>query len=292
MDWLVFQMATTIIRALGSILDKHMSGEQRLPPQFYLASFGLVSLPVASVGVAGWVPLPTWSDLTLAVVGGICFAFAVIVYYRAVALDEISRLVPLLRLSSLMTLVLSALLFGERLRPTHYLAFGVMLIGSGLLVVRSAGGKWHLGRGALLMLATAMLLSLDSTLTAQVYYRYPRIVAFVAERLGVVVGTALVLLLTPNKRPVLRRVRSLPFRLHGMVIGEQTMRLVAGFLSSFVLVRVGSAALVGVMGGLTPFFVWILARVLLKEPCDRRSGRLKLIGFCCIGGGMMLLTSS
>jgi transporter family protein len=277
--------------ALNGILDKKLSGRLETHPLLYVGAFGVVALPVAFLGVIGLVPRPALSDLMLALVGGTCFALAVALYYRAVALDEISRLVPLFRLSSLMVLLFSALLFGERLRQTEYMAFAVMLAGSILLALKLDQGRPSLSRGAGLMAIVATLLAINSTLIAQLYYRYPLRVAFVAEQAGVAVGAVILLVLTPGKRVLWQRVRSMRHSMQAVLVGQQTVRLGTSYLSAYVLTQVGSAALVSVMSGLRPFFVLILASWLLDEPVDRRSLAPKLAGLGCMSVGMVLLAA-
>lgn len=289
MHWLFIQLGATSLTAFNSILDKRLVERQGVHPLLCMSTFGFVGLPVAALGITGLVSWPALPDLALALAGGLCFVLAVILYYQAVALDEISRLVPLLRLSSLMVLLLSAFLFGERLRPAQYIAFAAMLLGSLLLIIKLGERGFTLSRGAGLMLTAAVLLAIRSTLVAELYRGCPLAVAFVADQTGVTVGAATLLTLAPGKWKLWQRIRMLDRPTQAMLVGEQMVRLVTSFLSAHVLVRVGSAALVSAMGGIRPFFVLLLARWLLREPMDRRNLCSKVIGVSCMSVGMVLL---
>lgn len=291
MHWLVIQLGATTLAAMNAILDKHLAGHKRIHPCFYLLTFALVGLPMALVGVIGLVPLPAWNDLALALTGGFCFALAVALYYRTVGLGEISRLIPLLRLSSLFILLLSALFFGERLHLSQYLAFTVMLAGSGLLAVKFEEKRFSLSGGALAMLVVSVLIAVSSTLVAQIYQHYALLTAFVAEQTGVAVGSALLLLLISGRRGLIHQAGTLSPFIWAVVVGEQTIRLMTGFLSACVLSQVGSAALVSVMRGMRPFLVLLLAHWLLDEPLDRRVLPQKLAGLGCMSLGMVLLVT-
>lgn len=290
MNWLFVQLGTTFLAACNGILDKRLASHQEVRPVLYVTAFGLVGLPIAVLGGIGLVPWPTQPDLVLALAGGLCFAVAVVLYYRAVALEEISRLVPLFRLSSLLVLLFSTLFFGERLRLAQYMAFAVMLVGSILLILKPGEGSPSLSRGAGLMLVVVALLATNSTLIAQLYYHYPLTTAFVAEQSGVAVGAIVVLALAPGKRGLWRRMRTMSRPIRAVLVGQQAVRLVMGFLSAYVLTQVGSAALVSAMEGLRPFLVLVLAHWLLGEPVDRHNLPTKILGLSCMSTGMVLLT--
>jgi drug/metabolite transporter (DMT)-like permease len=289
MHWLFIQLGTTSLTAFNNILDKKLIDRQGVHPLLCMGTFGFVGLPVIALGITGLVSWPALLDLVLPLVGGLCFVLAVVFYYQAVALDEVSRLVPLLRLSSLMVLLFSAFLFGERLQPTQYIAFATMLLGSVLLILKPGERSLTLSRGAGLMLSAAALLAVRSTLVAELYKRYSLGVAFVADQTGVTVGVATLLILAPGKRKLWQGIRMIDRSTQAMLVGEQMVRLITSFLSAHVLVRVGSAALVSAMGGISPFFVLLLARWLLGESIDRRNLFSKTVGVSCMSLGMVLL---
>jgi drug/metabolite transporter (DMT)-like permease len=291
MHWLVIQLGTTTLAALNSIIDKYLAGDKQVHPSLYLASFGIVSLPSALLGVTGIIPWPVFSDLGLSFLSGICFSLAVILYYRTVALDgtEISRLTPLLRLSPVFVLLLSTLIFGERLYLRQYFAFIAMLAGSSLLAIKVEQGQFCVRQGILPMLVVSILLAVNSTLTAQLYHRYSLLTAFVAKQTGMTIGSAILFFLLPSTRQLFRQKPSLSPHLCSVVIGEQIGRQLTSFLSAYVLTQIGSAALTSAMGGLRPFFVLLLAHWLLGEPLEHRSLHLKILGLGCMSIGMVLL---
>lgn len=225
MSWLALQIGASILAALNSILDKHLTDCMKIHPLLYLLSFGVISLPVVLLGAVGIVPWPPLADLALVLASGLCFAIAVNLYYRAIALEEVSRLVPLLRLSPVFVLLLSILFFGERLQIFQYLAFVTMLTGSSLLVLKPGERKNRLSKGVFLMLIVAALLAINSTLTAQLYREYSLATAFIAGQAGVAFGVATVLLFAPGKRQLIQQTRKLSLLVLSIVVGEQAVRL-------------------------------------------------------------------
>jgi len=58
------------------------------------------------------------------IVVGLVRIYYTLPYFKALAVEEVSRVIPLLQLTPVFVLILSSLLLRETLKPEEYVAFG------------------------------------------------------------------------------------------------------------------------------------------------------------------------
>lgn len=289
MNWLIYQVVAALIGAGNTILDKKLATRPNTPPLLHAISFGLVGLPVALIGLVWLPPLP-WTAALVGLIAGVIFVVAARLYYGAMAQVEASQVTLLMRLTSVQTLLLSAIFLGERLTPVQYGAFGVMLVGSLLLTTRPGQVGLRLDKSiGLIMLATC-LLALQNVLLVPIYREYSLWAGVVWENAGQVLGTLALIGFACDKRRLWRAARLGGWPLWGTLTGEQTIRLVIGILDGVVLAQGVSLALTSVLGGLRPMFTLLLAIWLLQERWPRGVLPARLSGIGCIGLGLILMS--
>lgn len=286
MSWVIYQILATTLLSFNSILDKHLVRDHEPNPFIYLSSFALVGLPVACVGI--W--FVSWEPAGASLLAGLLYTLIICGYYYALRLDEASRLIPILRLSGILKLILLALFLQDTLVWQLYLAFGIMLLGSLALAWRKqTTTQQSVSRGVIVMACVAGLLALNSTLNSAVVLRHSPWAYLVWSNIGVVIGLS-ILLLHPTPRQQLRHSfhHTTPtFKL--TLTFEQTGRLIVGLLADFAIQSAGSAAITLILGGIRPFLVLILAILFLNESIARHELMPKLIGISCIVLGTVLL---
>jgi len=206
MHWTALILLSTFIAAGASVLDKRLMDGRAVHPFAAAASFGIVGLPVSTVGLMLLPPTP-WPEALLGLSAGGLFILAAWLYYDAVACEEISRLVPLFRLTALQTLLLEALFLGETLTERQLAAFGVMLAGGLLLVLKPRAGGFTFSRVALRVLPVTTLLALNGVLTAHIYRTTSLWAGVVWENLGMALSAGLLGLVWVGQRLLDRRTR-------------------------------------------------------------------------------------
>jgi drug/metabolite transporter (DMT)-like permease len=210
-------------------------------------------------------------------------------YYGALAHAEVSQVTLLMRLTSVQTLLLSAVFLGEQLTPTQYKAFAAMSLG-GLLVLYEPGQAGpRLNKAVAWILLATSLLALESVLSATVYQEHSLWAGIVWEKAGQILGTLALVGLTRDKRQLVRAARTGGLPLWGTLLGEQTVRLVVGVLSGVVIVQGVPLALVSALGGLRLVFTLLLAAWLLRERWPIETLPTRLGGSGCIVLGLVLM---
>lgn len=134
--WFVFAVGSSVFAALTSILAKigiegvssNLATAVRTTVVLAMA-WGMVFLTGAQGGL-GQISRRSWLFLILS---GLATGASWLCYYRALQLGPASKVVPIDKLSVVITLVLAALLLHEQVTPKSVL--GCLLLGAGTLLM-------------------------------------------------------------------------------------------------------------------------------------------------------------
>ncbi len=134
--WLLFALLSAVFAALTSILAKigiegvnsHLATAIRTVVVLLL-SWGMVFLTSAQGGI-GAISGRSWLFLILS---GLATGASWLCYYRALQLGEASKVVPIDKLSVVITLVLAFIFLHEQFTVKSF--FGCVLIGAGILLM-------------------------------------------------------------------------------------------------------------------------------------------------------------
>ena len=136
MMWFVMALLSAVFAALTSILakvgiegvDSHLATAVRTVVVLALA-WGMVFLTGGQSGLAA-ISRRSWLFLILS---GLCTGLSWLCYYRALQLGDVSKVVPIDKLSVVLTLVLAFVFLHERITAKSVL--GCLLIGAGTLLM-------------------------------------------------------------------------------------------------------------------------------------------------------------
>lgn len=282
MFWVPVVVFSTFLAAGNNILDRYLMRGRAAPPHVCAASFGIVGAGVAMVGLPLIPPMP-WTEALQAVFAGTLFIGAATLYYRLLQHEEISRVVPLLRLTSVQTLLLGTILLGERLTARQIQAFGIMFVSSLLLSLQLRGERWTIGSVLWRVLPITTLLALESVVMAGVLRRTSLWGGVIWENVGYVAGT--LLLMPVWGRTNLRLREAAPPPIWRILILEQGVRFLTGLAPSWAASQGVPVALISVLSSLRLGWMWMLAVVLLGEKAGRREMVLRGVGILGMGVG-------
>lgn len=285
MNWITLTLISSVVTAGNSILDKWLADKQHPHPWVSAASFAVVGLPVAVIGVFT-LPAVAWWRVLPAILSGMLFMGAAWLYYMTVGEEQISRLAPLLRLGIVFDWGLAFLFLGDRL-STRQIGACVLLLSSGLLLNLQAEGRQRLtfNRGAARILAITALLSTHSILTAGVYRSVSLWHGIVWEKVGLLVGLLLGSVWFGRRAP--RLYRQTDRRVWGVLLTEQTIRFLTGLAPAWAIAGGVPLILPSLFGSARYIVIWALAVVLLKEPLTRHDALFKGAGILGIALGAL-----
>lgn len=134
--WLIFAALSAVFAALTSILAKvgidgvnsNLATAIRTMVVVVMA-WGMVFLTNTQGGISE-ISRKSWLFLILS---GLATGASWLCYYRAIQIGEVSKVVPIDKLSVVITLVMAAVFLHEEFTPKS--AFGCILIGAGTLIM-------------------------------------------------------------------------------------------------------------------------------------------------------------
>lgn len=281
MAWLSLVLIGTFLTAGSSIVDKKVMNGRTVHAFACAASFGVVGLPVAIVGLI-LLPMPTWPQAFLGLMAGIIFIPAAWLYYDTLTREDVSRVVPVLRLTSLQTLLLGVLFLGEVLTGRQWFAFFFLLFSSLLLSFKPGKSGITGNRSLLRLLPATTLLAMSGIILASVYRSTSVWVGITWDSLGMVICVAILCLIRASTKHA--RWKETSRQAWSTLIGDQTVRLIAQVITALAIAHGVPVALTSTLSSASLVWVWLLAIVLLKE----RAGYQDLIFKCSGIVGMCL----
>ena len=264
--WLLFAFSGPIFWAISTHIDKYLvdryfRDSDTTVLMLFTALVGLVLLPVLAM-LSGGVLRPDLRSLLVMTASGVLYMGAMLFYLRAIQHEEASAVAALFQASTLFTFLLGWLFLDERLGWATGL--GCLLIVAGALVLTLDGRLRLAGfriRLVLLMLAATFVLALSSVLFKFFAVRD----AFWTATFWNTVGEALfgfAILLVPRYR---RQFAAL-FRRHpGPVIGingANELINLGGGLGVRYAMMLAPVALVSAISATTTFFVFAFGILL------------------------------
>ena len=293
MSWILFSILAAIVWAIVNTVDKYILTKLVRKPVIPLMILGVIGL-FASFFVYlfhGFSYL-SYFNIALAFVAGIFYIMAILFYFKAVKIEEISRVVPLFYLTPLFVSILAAIFLGEIFTPIKYL--GIFFLITGVVLISSKNFiKLSFGKAFWFMIIASLTLSLNAVITKYLLnfadfwtiFSYVRIGAFFA----------LIPIFCFSFQDLIFAVRE-----HGkkviIVISLNEILNLVGVLLITIAMAIGYVTLVNALSSVQPFFVLLFAVILsvfypkiLKEEIGKSAVLLKLIAITLMFIGIILI---
>jgi len=255
--WLVLQITAMTVAASSGIFDQWVDKRVANHPRLFLAMFGVVSLPVAVIGVMSQ-PFVLKGAL-VGLVSGLCFSGALLLYYRAVALESIVVLALAGRLVAAIALPVNVLVFGESVSTMQMMLFGLLLISGWLLVRRRSAGQTCLSRGFWLMVGVEILWVSQDLLKNMLAIEYDAWMMLTWERAGIVLGALLVLLPRQSRAEVGQMLNGMATRWRVLLLCRPLAHILISLLAGLAVQSAGTVTSIVIVSGAYPFVVALLA---------------------------------
>lgn len=159
MPWIVFAIAAPALYGITNFIDRFLIEKKVKDPVVLTIFSGLLSffvglLVIAARGFPFFPPL----GLLVLFLGGTLAEFAPVPYFRALALEDTSRVVPLFQAIPVIVLIASHFLLGETLQRLQWYGFVLVFFGGLLLSLRYLDTKvFALRKSFWYMMAASLL---------------------------------------------------------------------------------------------------------------------------------------
>ena len=257
MRWIILKIFADMLSAGNSLTIKKMLSCRVSDQRLHLLSLGLLSLPFTASGLKSLASTSSGAHLWLALFSGIMYVLSGRYYYRAMAVEDASRVSLLLRSRMICILLLSIVFLQEKLTMLQYVGCGLSMAGGLIVTLERVKGRFHLGPGAQAALMCNLCGSLGFIAKAYLLRYYTFWETFSMLRVGTILGIILVLKL----RGILeggRAFSSLRLQDGSVLMAGQLVRFLSALCSTFAFSRVGSVAIMSVLSGLSPLYVKLM----------------------------------
>ena len=293
MTWVILVATASLLLAVVNTLDKYVLTKWVRSPFVSVLVLGFIGL-IAGGAVwltRGFLPMSA-VNIFLALLAGICYLVSVTFYFKALKIEEMSRVVPLYYLSPLFILIFAALFLGEIFTFLNYLGIFALMIGA-ILVSSRSFLKINFNLAFWFMMVAVLSWSANLILTKYLlnFADYWTIFAWV--RLGGFIGTIpLIFIYFPELKNTVKK--------HGnkvlitMSVSE-TLTLISIFLVT-IAASIGYVTLVEALSALQALFVLLIALMLsvfqpsiIKEELDREVVFKKVVATVLMFAGALLV---
>ena len=168
-SWIFFAFIAQLLWALCSLIDKFVISRGHIKNPFvYIILNGLMNALVILMVPFFKIESLSMHDFLIALGAEIILFSAVMVYYKAVQYEEISRVAILYQIGPIFVLMLSLLFIGEKLTKNHFIGFLLLLI-AGLVVSLKIKTKFTVSKALPLMVLSMFMGSIGIVMVKYVY---------------------------------------------------------------------------------------------------------------------------
>jgi drug/metabolite transporter (DMT)-like permease len=293
-EWFYFALLSSILISGVNIVDKILISDYKIPPLVYVLVISATSLmPLVTLLFFQLTALPL-TILAFTILVGFVRIYYTLPYFKALTVEEVSRVIPLLQLTPVFVLILSGLILRETLKPQDYVAFGLLVLGGTLFAIRLTKGI-RISLAFYLMILSSFLLAVYSVALKYLFSVQDFYTIFIWVQIAGFITFFQFISFRPF-RDSLATTRKRTSKTIGVVlVAEQAIAYVSVFAYNYAIAH-GPITLVSSVGATQPLFVLIFATVLsyrfprvLREELTRMDVGLKALGLVAIFAGTYLI---
>ena len=289
MEWLFLTLIAVSLWAVAYIIDKHILEKYVKNSMVCLIVFGIIQFIFGLVILIKNFALPSFNFLILSLAAGIIYAFAVILYFKALKIEETSRVIAIYNLVPLFVLVFASSFLNETLSLKQYSGIIFLTLGAFLISIK---------KDFKLRNAKAVAITLGSVIAIAVYNISIKYLlgfsdywtVFAYTRIGVFLTIIpIIYLYLPELKSTVSKFGK---KVLGLMISSETITAVA-LITLTIAISFNYVSLVSGLTATQPLFVLISITLIslfypaiLKEELRGSIFAVKLISIVliCLGG--------
>jgi len=296
MDWFIFAIVASLLWAVGVVIDKYILTEHMQDPFSYQLLYTITESPILLLPLLTSISF-VFPWFALGIVGGVGTYLGLILYFKAMAIEEASIVISLLYISPIFVLPLAYMFLRETLSLPSYLGVVFLVLGAIFISHKKEKGKKTVITPSLgLILAADVVWAGYEVLTKYVL----DVIEYPSYLFWNFIGTAMMgfsFFCIPKIRgSFLSDIQRLKKTVHFWRIINTSLNFVA-IVFYYIAISGGLVSLVAAAFSLEPFFVFILTLPLslyvpriLKEETGKRIVTVKALAIILIIIGTWLIT--
>lgn len=295
-DWLVLSVVASVLWALGTIIDKIILTKHLQDPISYQLLYVATELPVLLVLLVFTNVSSAFPWVALGIVAGLSHYVGLFLYFKAMMIEEASRVISLFYIGPIFTLILAATVLKENLTSSMYIGVILLVLGAISISYKRVKGKGTIISPALgLIIVCSVVLSVYEILTKYVLGSLDLTSFFFWELVGFLIAAFFTFSHPKIRQSFLTSVKGMKRHILFWRSVNTYMSLMALILY-FAAMSVGLASLVSGATSFEPFFVLIFAVLfsfflpqVFKEDIGREALVMKVVAVVLIVAGAWLI---
>lgn len=228
-----------------------------------------------------------------AFVSGLSYVVMIMTYFRAVKLDEISRVVPLFSLVIPFTLILSFFFLGEFFSPFKYFGIFLLVLGS-FLISSKKPGKLKVGKPFWLMIVSSLATAIVQVITKHLLNTYDYWTVFSWTRIATFIFVIpIIFIYLPELKLTTKKYG---VKVAGFISLSESLNIV-GIIFLTIATSFGFVTLVNTLSLVQYLFVLVIALILslfypkiIKEEIDKRTLVIKFSAIILLITGAIIIS--
>ncbi|MGZ4902561.1 MAG: EamA family transporter [Halobacteriota archaeon] len=294
LEWFYFALLSSALIAAVNIVDKVLISDYNIPPLVYAMVISATSLmPLVIVPFIDFKVL-SLAALTFTMLVGFVRIYYTLPYFKALTIEEVSRVVPVLQLMPVFVLVLSTIFLREVLGWQDYTGFALLVIGGTLCAIRLKKGI-TVSMAFYLMIASSFLLAVYSVGLKVLFSSEDFYSVFIWVQIAGFITLFQFMLFKPLRSTLVTTYKATRKRVGALIVGEQAVAYVSVFAYNYAIAH-GAISLVSAVASTQPLFVLLFATAIsysfpriLKEQLTKQDIILKCFGIAIIFLGAFLI---
>ncbi len=295
MPWILFAIIANVLFAVSNLFDKFLI-EKRIRDPLALTVFGGwidLLFALAIVLMHGLSIIGPWQAAVL-LLSGVFVELALLPYFKALSLEDASRISPLFQSMPVFVLLLSYLFLRETLTFRQVLGFVLILSGSFIVSMQKTGaGIFRIRKAFWWVLLASMLWALPAVMFKFVVVKQNFWDGLAWEFFGVAIGATILFFLYRTR--VIAQVKDIHTGTWA-ILNINELVYIVGRVSNFYAITLGLVSLVAVLGGTIPLFVFLFGLALsvwfpeiIKEDITRASLVTKIAAILFVASGLWFI---
>jgi drug/metabolite transporter (DMT)-like permease len=297
MSWVWVALLSPAVYSIVNFVDKYILSR-------HIKDYRGISMYSAVMAVIfgsffwyfGGQPILSSRDSILIITSGVFTFWAMVLYFKALSLEDTSKIIILFQMGPVLILILSYFFLNERINLGQFIGFLLVLSASVGVSVEKKEMRLKLSKSFYLILLNQILWSVGAVIFKFVVDQNSFIKVVSYESWGIALGGIILFAAFPNIRnPFLNTFKTLEKRAVFFVFLNEGIFVIARLLN-FAAISMGPLALVSILGSTSVFFGLIYGVILslvfpsiFKEGLSKQSiiknvgfGILAFIGICFI----------
>ncbi len=265
MEWISYTLLAALAWSFVNIIDKYTLTNLVKSPIIPMSVLGIIGFLSALVTLykttaANFTP----EELLLALIAGALYLLVMYFYYRAVKIEEISRVIPLYYLAPMFVLAESSIFLKSI--PTKGQIAGILflVVGTISLLITRKSNISNIKAGIYMILA-AFVYSLNQIVTKYLLNKMSFSLVFAYGRIGLLL--ALIPILYKNKQLIKNEFKQLKLKTVSLISTGQFLNVVGILLITHAL-TIGNVSVVNGLATIQPLLVLLMTVAISQLPSN------------------------